>query len=238
MKRLLFSALIFLSFTVYAQEDLLWDYPVKPGTEEWNKLTLEEKRAACQIPEDILLIIPTNQLMTLCLQYPFLYDVFAFNNKLTGLDMLFANFNGIREFSKREGAAVNYMQEQYLSDIHSIPDKLNKSSSLGFSFVYQISILELLLSYSEFHGNTSQEDQKKILGSLLFGYRAKSKFPEYFQGTGFETNLFARAHILIKINPALSEKFEGINGSVLASGMVASAGLIDNMDSLSYELIR
>ena len=100
-KQLLFSFFIIFSFVGYAQEK--WDYPIKPKTEEWKKLESNKTKVeACQVPEYILRDISTNDLMTLCLQYPLLYDVFAFNNTTDGLRKLFSDFNGIREFSKRE----------------------------------------------------------------------------------------------------------------------------------------
>ena len=238
-KQVLFSFLIILSFTAYSQERTLWDYPIKPKTEEWKKLESNKAKVeACQLPEHILRDISTNDLMVLCLQYPLLYDVFAFNNINNGLQKLFSDFNGIREFAKRE-ESVNSLQEQYLSEIHSFPDKLNNKVSnldLGRSMA-RISILELILIYSDFHNNISKENQKKVLESLLSGYKEKCKYPEYFGRRGFATNLFARAHIIIKIDTALLVNFEKENSTVLFSGM-AGADLIDTIDSLSYHLIK
>jgi len=232
-KLLILIIFTFLGFLLNAQEEKRWDYPVKPRTEEWK--TLESNKAkveVCQVPEQILRDISTNDLMILCLQYPLLYDVFAFNSINDGLTKLFADFNGIRAFSKMENA-TNNLREQYISEIRSFPENLNSRSNLEIGYsVARSSILEVLLVYSDFHSNTSKENQKKILESLLFGYSEKIKYPEYFQGKGFATNLFARAHIIIKIDAALSEKFEKGNKAVLFSGM-ADADFINIIDSLS-----
>ena len=239
MKKIVFTSLIFLSLAVYAQEELVWDYPVKPGTEEWKKLSANERKAACQIPDDILQIIPTNQLTALCARYPYLGDVAFYDNLQLGVERLIIGFNGIRELSKRDATAVNYLREQYLSDVHSYPDKSNTVSGVDLlTFAYRISVLELLLSYSAFHINTTKEDQKKILESLLFGYRTKCQYPTYFEGFGFRANLLARANLLITIDPSLSETFGEEKYRVLSTGKAISAGLIDTMDALSYKLIR
>jgi len=216
-----------------------YDYPAKPGTPEWKELwdkleSYEAMVSVLQIPDSILQCISTNNLLTLCLQYPFLLNVFAFNGTLTGLEDLFVRFNGIREFSKRENA-INYLQEKYLSEVQSFPNKLDSDTIMWHSKM-QISILELLLSYSEFHYNTSKEDRKKILENLWFGYNEKIKYAEYFAGRDFETNLFARAHLVIKIEPSLLEIFE--NTSILFSGMTTDADLINKLDSLTFELIK
>ena len=96
-------SLSFVSFAAMAQEKkTVWDYPVKPGTEEWKKFTSNEEMVnACQIPEKILSTLSTEDLMELCLQYPLIYDVFAFENLNHGLDKLFDDFNGIRELYQR-----------------------------------------------------------------------------------------------------------------------------------------
>jgi len=234
-KILLVLFLVLFSFISYAQ---IWDYPIKPKTEKWKTLeSNQEKVDVCQIPVSVLQEISTNDLMILCLQYPLLFDVFAFNNINDGVKKLFSDFNGIREFSERENS-INCLQKLYLSEIHSFSEILNKSSNLDIGYsAARISILEVLLCYSDFHINISKENQKKILENLYYGYKEKIKYPEHFQGRGFATNLFARAHIIIKIDTLLSEKFDIGNKSVLFSGMT-DADLIDIIDMLSNNLIK
>jgi hypothetical protein len=241
MKKLilmLFGAFMILPFNTYAQERILWDYPTKPGTEEWKRLENNKAKVeVCQIPESVLQSISINNLTVLCLQYPLLYDVFAFENINAGLNKLFTDFNGIRAFAKRKDA-INCLKEKYLAEFRIFPNILETGSLLdrGGSIML-ISMLEDLLSYSNFYINSSIEEQKKVLETLLFGYKEKLKYPEYFKGIGFTTNLFARAHIIIKMDTTLSEKFEGKNKMVLYSGM-ANAELINTIDSLSYHLIK
>ena len=245
MKKLKYFCLVSTGLLICSHNNIMaqenkgkWDYPIKPKTEEWKKLENNKKKVeACQIPEHILQNISTNDLMTLCLQYPLLYDVFAFSSINDGIQKLFSDFNGIRELFKRENA-INSLGEQYLSEIRSFPKNLNKGANLDIGYsVARISILETLLSYLDFHSSASKENQKKVLENLLFGYREKIKYPEYFQGNGFATNLFARAHIITKTDTALLEKFEKENKVILFSGM-ADADLINTIDSLSYNLIK
>ena len=218
--------------------ELKWDYPIKPKTEEWKKLKNNKAKVdACQIPTYILHDISTNDLMILCLQYPLLFDVFAFNDINDGMKKLFDDFNGIREFSQRKDA-LNNLREKYLVELSVFPSKFNTLSTLEIVHSkVQISMLELLLSYFDFYTNSSKEEKKEVLQSLLYGYLEKIKYPEYFQGIGFTTNLYARVNLITKIDTALSKKFEGENSSVLFSGR-ANADLINTIDSLSYNLIK
>jgi hypothetical protein len=240
MKKLLilFSVFYLAVFSLFGQSKMTWDYPIKPGTEEWKKFqSNKEMVSACQIPEHFLQTVSTKDLMTLCLQYPLLYDLFAFNNVNDGLKKLFADFNGIREFSKRE-EAINSLREEYLAGLSIFQSKLDTGLKLEIGgAILHISMLEMLLSYSDFHTNSTTKDKKEVLESLLYGYLEKIKYPDYFQGIGFTTNVFARAHIITKIDAALSEKFEGKNKTVLFYGR-ADADLINTIDSLSYKLIK
>ena len=240
IKKLMFIFFLISSCLSFGQESVgKWDYPIKPGTEEWKQFQRTiDMIEACQIPDSVLQNISTNYLMILCLQYPLIRGVFAFDNINIGLEKFFNDFNGIRELAKREDA-VNALSEQYLSKIRNFSEMLKTSPDFNIWYynVECISILELIVTYSNFHTNASKEDQKKLLGSLWIGYNEKIKNSEHFSGQGFTTNLFARAHVIIKIDTVLSEKFEGRNKVVLFSGM-ANADLINTIDSLSYNLAK
>ena len=157
-----------------------WDYPIKPGMEEWKKFQSNKEMVdACQIPEHVLQNISTNDLMILCLQYPLLFDVFAFNNKNDGLKILFADFNGIRVFCQRKDALSN-LQEKYIEELNFFPSKLDTGYTLEtVHSKVQISMLELLLSYPDFHTNSTMKEKKEVLKSLLYGYLEKIKYSDY-----------------------------------------------------------
>ena len=218
------------------EKDSEWDYPIKPGTKEWELLENHQAMVdVCQIPEHILKKINTNDLCALCLRYPLLYDVLVSDNYKDGLNKFFSDFNGIRELSKREENLV-CLQKKYLTEIRSFKIKLDTGSDLDIGdLIMKISVAELLLGYSDFHKSAMKENQKKTLETLLSGYVEKKSIPESFQGTGFTTNLFARAHIIIMIDSALTEIFDG--STVLFSGR-ADKDLINTIDSLSYKLIK
>ena len=80
------TILLFLFFaTAVAQEiKTTWDYPMKPGMEEWNQLKTEEERiAAVQIPEDVLAKLSPAEVVRLCMPFPLFGYYTAFNNFIT-----------------------------------------------------------------------------------------------------------------------------------------------------------
>ena len=136
---LLITFFVFLSFITYAQEKLLWEYPVKPRTEEWKKLkNYKAKIDVCQVPEDILPNINTDDLTVLCLQYPILYNVLAFNSLIDGQSDLFARVHIILQI---DPALSEIFNEEYNSVLFGgrVPDVeiLNAIDSLSYQLIKQ-----------------------------------------------------------------------------------------------------
>lgn len=91
-----------------------YEYPIKPGTNEWiNFKTHAEKVEACQIPQEILCKMSTEALVETILNYPLLIDMFAWNTFEDGYFMLSKTFNGIKELEYRNDSVyiVNNYKE-------------------------------------------------------------------------------------------------------------------------------
>ena len=71
----------FLTFNVYAQETILWNYPLKPGMEEWATLRTKQQMDSAELEE--LRIIALDKYENK-LQNPEVYSV-LFNIKKTML---------------------------------------------------------------------------------------------------------------------------------------------------------
>ena len=206
-----------------------WNYPMKPGMDEWKQLQSNESKVnACKIPDDILFCLSTEKLTDLCLQYPLFGDIFAFNFLDMGLNQLFINFNGIRELYKRKDVA-NYLIKRYMEKIQSL--SLQENEKLSTQFWYSIWGLDALLSRVE-----QQENLKEILRNLVVGYEAisvldnNSRFLQY--------NFFARAHVIIKIcEQCLEEIPQGKNNAVFSPQGVSSE-TADIINQLSYQFIK
>jgi len=245
LKHIAFSVLLIgsLSSSVAAQESrLTWDFPVRPGTEEWKKLrNFEERVRVSQIPEEILHSLSTEELLELCLRYPFLINIFAFNNLNHGLDRLFIEFNGIRELFRRDDVATHLIQ-RYTQRIQSL-SSLNDEGKTGLekgSLIISTSILGVLLSRIEKQNREAGIDvYREILRSLVAGYEEILKHANYFQGLGFRTNLFSRAHVIVRMDSSFTEQLsQGRGRSVLFSGTVGDEETINLINERSLQLIR
>ena len=73
-----------------------------PSFDDLMELSYKEKIELCQIPEDLLTVISTEDLAELCLTYPFLYEAYAGESIIYSLNVLLHSFNGFTELLKRE----------------------------------------------------------------------------------------------------------------------------------------
>jgi len=200
MKNLFLIFFILVSFALKAQNNIVkWDYPVKPGMEEWKKFQSNEEMVnACQIPEKVLSSLSTEELTELCLQYPLIHDIFAFNNLNSGLDKLFNDFNGIRVLYQRNNV-LSCITNRYALKVQSFSflDRINTDYKKG-EFMATVSLLEVLLSRCVEQNDATLEAYKDVLRILVSGYENKFKYAEYFKSFGFRTNVYSRAHVILK----------------------------------------
>lgn len=88
-----------------------YDYPVVPGTVEWNALTsLEEKASACAVDEDLMAAMTTSALLETVLNYPMLVNIYAFNSIEAGVRSVSKYFSGIQLLAEREDAVTCILQ--------------------------------------------------------------------------------------------------------------------------------
>lgn len=240
MRTVIFIYLMFFSFELYAQEKkMVWDYPVKPGMEEWKKFRSgEEMVNACQIPEDILDSMTTEELADLCLRYPLIKYIFAFDNLNNGLNKLFSDFNGIREFYRKRDVS-NSLLNRYSQQIQafSLLDEKSTDYEKG-KFIVTVSLLEVLLSRSIEKNNATKEKSKEVLQALVAGYEEKIKYADYFVGVGFRSNVYSRVQVISEMSKQSMQRLpQKENNPAKFSGM-ADEQTLQIIDELSYQLIK
>ncbi|MBS1750035.1 MAG: hypothetical protein JST63_09025 [Bacteroidetes bacterium] len=104
----IFLLLIVLSLsalTISAQNNNTpYDFPIKPGTEQWKFGSPEEMYSKCQIPKEIISDLTTEALAKTCLNYPLFGLMNAFNTPQTGFYAVKNHFNGIDALFERKDA--------------------------------------------------------------------------------------------------------------------------------------
>ncbi len=131
-------------------------YAVVPEDEEWNEMeTVEEKVEACRIAEDDLESMTDEQLIRAILDYPFIYDIFAYSDYATGVNSLQDICDAYAELLSRSTAL-----ESLLLEVESRPaaDEVQSSDEEIENDI----LAALILFQDEFQGQLSQEEMELV----------------------------------------------------------------------------
>ena len=195
-KLLIVAMLLITCNNLFAQDpEVIWDFPVKPGMAEWKSLkNIFERRNACQIPDDVLPALSTEQLIEVCLRYPLLLDIWAFDNILTGLDKYSRDFNGFRELIKRNDAALVLIQK-YKEENPLAIDKEWSSYEI-FGYTIRISMTELFLCNKQMLSKLDHIERKDLMNEYRLKKSQKNKRIELYKNKGFQTVYLAIVKLL------------------------------------------
>lgn len=121
--------------------------------EGWQYLETNEVRwAALQIPDSLLPIMSTEELVEACMSYPLALDCFAYNDVQHGLADVIARFNGFAELKQREDAFEKVLDfySRKLEEIITFSNNIGYSfSSLEFAFYERFIISGYLVQVDE-----------------------------------------------------------------------------------------
>lgn len=162
-----YALLLFACNCTIAQNKVTsWDFPIKPGTEKWSQLETETERLnVLQIPDNILKVIDTKELVISCLNYPASIHYTAYDNQFTGFQKVVANFNGLQELITRNDAG-RYLIEHYNNA--AVDGFIAKDDRLDERYwTVKFTYLELLISQKEIIQNLEAEDRMLLLEITL-----------------------------------------------------------------------
>lgn len=98
-----------------------YQYPVMPYDKEWGTYLLKAERyTACQIPQEILMELTTEELLELVLDSPIIINMYMKDSIVEAVKGLAQEFNGMHELLSREDCLA--VVSQYYSD-YDIPEK-------------------------------------------------------------------------------------------------------------------
>lgn len=165
----LFSTCIFAN----SNESGAYDYPVRPGSDEWKSLdTHVEMIEACQIPTDILNNMSTDALIDTILDYPLAIDMYAFNSIESGYNSVYANFNGFSELEIREDA-VSKLLDKY----NNTPVISARNNSSDLKPIFNLTLLESILTDEKYYNELTSNEKGIFENSVSEKYsqRAQNK---------------------------------------------------------------
>lgn len=186
MKKIVLLVLFLIPLMSFSQiKDVGWNY-----SEFWEKsrfwtseTSYEEKLKNCQIPEKILKEMTTKGLVETCLNFPFLLDVYVFDNFQEGFDRITSHFNGVTELYKREDAATilleyySKIRKEYLNK----PDLLDaKYKNKRGMFVIFLDNIELFLAQNEILSKLTNYEKIELAKECIAKHDEKCKNNDLF----------------------------------------------------------
>lgn len=195
-----------------------WDYPIKPGTNEWNNFkSVDDMYRACQIPDSVLANIDTKGLVDICLNFPAIPQFPFFNSPQECFLSFYDNFNGIRELFKRKNAG-EYLLKKYIQMSLSEYNPQWALHKQG-NFILRYKFIETILAQTQVIQFLSIDNRKLLMKEMVKKMDEKLTKNNLFSGGNIEINLWAMAKLLSSENKLPASKDMKDMLSFLDSGL-------------------
>lgn len=228
MKKLLFIYSLFFSVLAVAQQtDKPYDFPVKPGTEQWAKLnTSKEMDEVCVIPYKELSKLSTKALLITCLNYPRIIDFFLFDDMQNGFEFIATRFNGLSELLRRSDLSQAVFASYFDLDIRN---KTIKGHDAKLSDL-QISFLELLLAQNKVLDGIDKEKKKDLLSKAATNLEKRMDIGESYYRQLTNALILSRVLTSENINPSEKDMYGNDIFEVFnSSAVVLDTTVIDKL---------
>lgn len=174
--------------TIYADQEIAYqttnayDYPVKPGTDEWASFTSHtEMLDACQIPESVIENMSTSALVETVLNYPLASDMIFHNDIQAGFEAVSTHFNGIQELMSREDAATELISAYKSLDLSAVSEDWTVLQRVHFVWE-KVILLEMLLAQPDIIDKMSETQYVDLLLQIRENSAIKQQKQEFYGG--------------------------------------------------------
>ncbi len=160
---LLITILIFtFCFNVFAKSDakpVPFKYELTPESQEWKNYEPLELKNMLNIPMENAQAMDTETLLNAVLDYPFLGDIYAFNDSIKAIDFLSEQFNGLKVLLDRNDLKDKLFEDYTNSSEKIIKDNKKIDSKDRFKQKYR----ESLFSHPKVFNKLSKEEKETII---------------------------------------------------------------------------
>ena len=175
--------------------DDAYNYPIKPGTEEWKALGGHDRMLeSCQIPENILKNMSTKGLVETVLNYPLLFDMMAYNSIQFGYDQVVSKFNGLQELFNRKDAGIELFARYRTMDPTAIDDDWTLVEKGHYTFGFQH--IEVILAQEPILKNLTSVQRRDLLEECFIKYQGKQQLIDIYGKFGHESVIRLMGKIL------------------------------------------
>ena len=217
-----------------------YNFPIGPGTEEWAALESYEARLdAYNIPDSILEVMTTADLVETCLHYPEFRLIMTHNSLQQGYDYLRSIFNGFVELEQRPDAGAELISvylENNPRDINMISGILNKGR-----FSFDMKFVEVLLSQKVIQRSLSLNDRLDLTAKAISNYETIKEMPAEYGTFGLVTSTLLLGRIMDVDKYFLFTKLKSDNNLIstfIEHSQPADVSQFDAIVSIAREYLK
>lgn len=192
MKKVLLSLLLVNYLSVFSQTTVTdkYNFPFKQGSKELEQSESITKRiTSLQIPDSTLYSISTEGLIETNLAFPYLSDIFFYNDYQKGFEALLTEFNGLRELLHRSDLVDKLLlkYKDLSSDIvnNRVKNDIDKGRHSFYFF-----FIELIFAQDTVLESLSKKQEQELFALTIEQNKLKSEHADIFGKLNFiSTNL-------------------------------------------------
>ena len=196
MNKLVIIVFSLLTSTINAQplSSAGWDYPVKPGSEEWRVTSYAEIVKKSQPPKELLNSWDTETLFKYCVEYPFNKVIGMYNNPNDGFSRVYEQSTVWQEFAQHKDALriiISYFEDRPYIRLFEMKDIRIRSNEL-----FTLYFLEKFVSETDLTEHLDASDKRKLANTILQSHNRKKDHPDMLFGIPYNSSLCALLKIL------------------------------------------
>jgi hypothetical protein len=173
---------------------------------EWGPdETVQSRLDVLQVPESMLATISTTGLLETCLNFPYLTDIFFYNDFQQGFEELSAEFNGFRELVKRPDLA-DAMLTKYNRMGGEVAEIKSRSNVEIGRFSIQHFVLEMTLAQDVVLKNLNEEQEKHLIAMSVEHTKIERSNPDVFGNLNAVPTSLLYAKKIVNASDASVEK--------------------------------
>jgi hypothetical protein len=134
---------------------------------------------------EILENLTTNELLKVCLAYPLIHDIFAFNNIQDGFRKFENDYNGFKELLTRNDCQNELLKYYKELSPNAIPN--SESIVQKGKYVFSISFVELFISHPTVISKLNATQKNEIVQELLLKKKKKELRINWYETYGLQT---------------------------------------------------
>lgn len=192
----------------------------------WAKFnSLKEMQDACQMPENWLKNISTENLVKTCMNYPLYGMYMAYNNEMQGVKITMDGFNGFQELMKRKDAA------EKLLDFYEQFGTHTKASDTGHD-ILRLGFIELVLSSGNIPHIFNEESCVRARELMNEKYQMKLKDKDIYSIHSVKNSLVLGAKIQLESSSVSSADSSILFNFIEQGGNVADTKTYTTVSNL------